>query len=95
MVTILARWVAAEGNEEKVAEGLRDYVPMVLTEPGCIAFDVYRGIDNPRLFVLVELYADRAAVDAHIASDHFNEVAVKELRPLLESREVEFLEKCS
>ena len=92
MATILARWLAAEGNEEKVAEGLRTYAPMVLTEPGCIAFDVYRGIENPRLFVLVELYTDRAAIDAHIASDHFNEVAVKQLRPLLESREVEFLE---
>lgn len=92
MTTILARYVAAEGNEEKLAEGLRDYVPMVLTEPGCIAFDVYRGIDNPRLFVLVEQYADRAAVEAHIAADHFTEVAVKVLRPLLESREVEFLE---
>jgi len=92
MTTILATYVAAEGNEEKLAEGLRDYVPMVLTEPGCIAFDVYRGIGNPRLFVLVEQYADRAAVDAHIAADHFDEVAVKQLRPLLESREVEFLE---
>ena len=92
MVTILATYVAAEGNEEKLAEGLRDYVPMVLTEPGCIAFDVYRGIDNRRLFVLVERYADRAAVDAHIAAEHFTEVAVKVLRPLLESRQVEFLD---
>ena len=92
MMTILARYVAAEGNEEKLAEGLRAYVPMVLTEPGCIAFDVYRGVENPRLFVLVEQYADRAAIDAHIAADHFDEVAVRQLRPLLESREVEFLE---
>ena len=92
MVTILATYVAAEGNEEKLAEGLRDYVPMVLTEPGCIAFDVYRGIDNGRLFILVEQYADRAAVDAHLAADHFTEVAVEVLRPLLESRQVEFLE---
>lgn len=92
MRTILATYVAAEGNEEKLAEGLRAYVPMVLTEPGCIAFDVYRGIENPRLFVLVEVYADQAAIDAHIAADHFDEVAVKQLRPLLESREVEFLE---
>lgn len=92
MVTILATYVAAEGNEEKLAEGLRDYVPMVLTEPGCIAFDVYRGIDNHRLFILVERYADRAAVDAHMAADHFTAVAVEVLRPLLESRQVEFLE---
>lgn len=92
MVTILATYVAAEGNEEKLAEGLRDYVPMVLTEPGCVAFDVYRGADNRRLFILVEQYTDRAAVEAHMAADHFREVAVKVLRPLLESRQVDFLE---
>ena len=92
MITILATYVAAPGNEETLAESLRGYVPMVLTEPGCIAFDVYRGIENRRLFILVEQYADRAAVDAHIAADHYAEVAVKVLRPLLESREVEFLE---
>ncbi len=89
---IQATYVAAPGNEEKLAEGLRGYVTMVLTEPGCIAFDVYRGIDNRRLFILVEQYDDRAAIDAHIASDHFAEVAIAVLRPLLESREVEFLE---
>ncbi len=89
---IQATYVAAPGNEEKLAEALRGYVTMVLTEPGCIAFDVYRGIDNRRLFILVEQYDDRAAIDAHIASDHFAEVAIAVLRPLLENREVEFLE---
>ena len=37
MVTILATYVAAEGNEEKLAEGLRDYVPIQMvgsTGPG-------------------------------------------------------------
>ena len=92
MMNILATYVAAEGNEEKLAEALAGYVPMVLTEPGCIAFDVYRGIDNRRLFILVEQYTDRAAIDAHMAADHFTEVAIKVLRPLLESREVAFLE---
>ena len=92
MITIQATYVAASGNEEKLVEVLRGYVPMVLTEPGCIAFDVYRGIDNRRLFILVEQYTDRDAIDAHIASDHYAAVAVAQIRPLLDSREVEFLE---
>ena len=92
MTTILATFVAAPGNEEDLAEALNSYAPMVLTEPGCVAFDVYRGTDNRRLFVLVEQYTDRAAVDAHIAAAHYTEVAVKVIRPLLESRVVDFLE---
>ena len=92
MITILATYVVTPGSEEDVAELLRAYIPMVLTEPGCISFNAYRGADNPRRFVLVEQYADRAAVDAHIASTHYAEVAANQIRPLLEDRQVEFLE---
>lgn len=92
-MTIIATYETSEGNDDKVAELLRGYVPRVLTEPGCIAFDVYRGIDNPCRFVLVEQYTDQAAVDAHIAADHFDEIGVKQIRPLLANRSVEFMTK--
>ena len=92
MITILATYVVSPGQEEEVADALRDYVPVVLTEPGCVAFTAYRGIDEPRRFVLVEQYTDRATIDAHVASPHYTEIAVDRIRPLLESRQVEFLE---
>lgn len=92
-MTIIATYEASEGNDDRVAELLRGYAPQVLTEPGCLAFDVYRGNENPRRFVLVEQYTGQAAVDAHIAADHFDEIAVKQIRPLLADRRVEFLTK--
>ena len=91
MITILATFVAAPGNEDEVAEALREYVPLALAEPGCTAFAVYRGAEEPRRFILVERYKDRDAVDAHVASAHYAEVARDRIRPLLESRRVEFL----
>jgi len=39
-------------------------------EPGCRQFDVCVEPDTGRIF-LYELYDDRAAFDAHLASDHF------------------------
>ena len=38
------------------------------TEPGCQQFDVCR--EGDRIF-LYEIYDDRAAFDAHLATDHF------------------------
>ena len=40
-------------------------------EPGCRQFDVCVSPDDPATIFLYELYADRAAFDAHLASEHF------------------------
>ena len=40
-------------------------------EPGCRQFDVCAKPDDGCAFLLYEIYDDRAAFDAHLASDHF------------------------
>jgi len=40
-------------------------------EPGCRQFDVCVAADDPSTIFLYEVYADRAAFDAHLASSHF------------------------
>ena len=40
-------------------------------EPGCVSYDWCRSADDPNLWILVEAYVDRAAGDAHVASEHF------------------------
>lgn len=40
-------------------------------EPGCLQFDVCADPGSPEAIYLYEIYADRAAFDAHLASDHF------------------------
>lgn len=44
------------------------------TEPGCRQFDVCRNPADPALFFLYELYADAAAVTAHLQSAHFRKL---------------------
>jgi len=43
----------------------------VRDEPGCYRFDVSRGIDNPSIIYLYEVYADEAALDAHREAPHY------------------------
>ena len=43
----------------------------VREEPGCHKFDVCQDPDAPHRIFLYELYDDRAAFEAHLASPHF------------------------
>ena len=40
-------------------------------EPDCHQFDVCESPEDPCRVFLYEIYADRAAFDAHLASEHF------------------------
>jgi (4S)-4-hydroxy-5-phosphonooxypentane-2,3-dione isomerase len=44
-------------------------------EEGCRQFDVAVSSDQPHRFFLYEVYADRAAFEAHLASTHYAEFA--------------------
>ena len=41
------------------------------TEPGCQRFDIHQEAKDPSLFLLIEIYADEAAFEAHRASPHY------------------------
>ena len=92
MTIVLATYTTAPGREDEVADLLRSYTALVLEEPGCLAFEVYRSVDDGRRFLLLEKYVDQAAFDAHRETEHFSEVAIKQIRPLLDDRSVEVLD---
>jgi quinol monooxygenase YgiN len=86
-VVLAVRWVALDGEEERVAELLRQLAPASRSEPGCLQYDVYRHVDDARTFFLFERYVDQAALAAHAESAHFKELVPGKALPLLESRE--------
>lgn len=92
MTIVLATYTTAPGKDNEVADLLRSYTALVLEEPGCVAFEVYRSVDDRRRFLLLEKYVDRAAFDAHRVTEHFTEMAMKRIRPLLDDRSVEILD---
>jgi quinol monooxygenase YgiN len=42
-----------------------------ILEPGVIRFDMFQDSTNPAHFSLLEVYADLAARDAHLETEHF------------------------
>ncbi len=43
----------------------------VAREPGCRSFEFHQERDDPALFLLVEVYDDEAALEAHRTSEHY------------------------
>jgi quinol monooxygenase YgiN len=75
--------------EDKAAAGesaLRSLRDASRTEPGCVTFDVARGVDDPNVFFLYEIWRDQAALDAHYQTPHFQTYGVNGVRALAKER---------
>ncbi len=65
------------------------------SEPDCLQYDLFRSGADGQVFVVMEQYASQAALDAHMASAHFQEISPR-LGPLLDGApDLNFLGKVS
>jgi len=71
---------------DRAARLLRDLTVASRREPGCISYEVARGIEDPCVFVLHERWTDRTALDAHYATEHFRRLGVDGIRTMASSR---------
>src|SRR5579862_167360 len=67
---IFARFHAREGMEERVAIAMREMLPPVRAETGCISIEVFRSTRDRRLFCLHSLWEDEATFDLHATLPH-------------------------
>ncbi len=84
---LVVKLTAKEGEEERAAELIPPLVEASSAEPGVLQYVAHRDPENPRVFLMYEQYADAAAHGEHGQTDHFKEIALGELFPLMESRE--------
>jgi quinol monooxygenase YgiN len=83
---------AAEGNEDRALELMRELAEASRAEAGCEAYVPCRDPEDPRAFVFYEQYRDKAAFEEHGATEHFQRIAIGELFGLMESRARVFYE---
>ncbi len=70
-IKIVAFVSVKPGSEDAFAAAAKTCVAASRAEPGVLHYDLWREQQGEQRFVFNELYADQAAVDAHMASDHF------------------------
>ena len=70
-VKVVAFVSVKPGQEDAFVEAARVCAAASRAEAGVLHYDLWREADGERRYVFNELYVDDAAVDAHMASDHF------------------------
>lgn len=71
MILIVVKQPVRPKYADDWLELVRDFTEASRAEPGCISFDWYRSGEDPNLWVLVEMFRDAAAGEAHVQSEHF------------------------
>ena len=71
---------------EEASHILRSLRDASRAEPGCITFDVSRGIEDTNAFVLYEEWRDQAALDEHYKTAHFEKFGINGIRVLATNR---------
>jgi quinol monooxygenase YgiN len=79
----------APKDAERVASLFRELRDASRKEAGVIQFEVGRSRETPNVFALWEVYRDQQAIDAHVASEHFQRLVVNGVRPLAQERNIE------
>jgi len=69
-LTVFARFHAAPGQADGVAEAIRRVVPPTIAEPGCLGIEGYRSIVDPDLFHIHSRWVDAAAFERHAGLTH-------------------------
>lgn len=92
MYVVTATWVAKEGEQRAIEQILRTIAEASEQEPGCRAFKVYRALDEPRRYLLYEVYDDEAAFRAHRETDHFKTHVLGDAVNRLDQRFASFFE---
>jgi quinol monooxygenase YgiN len=92
MVIQLIHFTFAAADTAKAQMMLRELRDASRKEVGVIGFDVARSQATPDTYVLWEQYRDKAAQDAHMATEHFKRLVVIGVRVLAKQRHAEILD---
>jgi (4S)-4-hydroxy-5-phosphonooxypentane-2,3-dione isomerase len=87
MVVLTASYQCKPGMRNAVEAALREMIPLVQQEEGCIHYLVNRSDDNPDAFLLFEQYENESALARHSQTDYFKRIILETVIPMLEKRE--------
>jgi quinol monooxygenase YgiN len=88
-VQLIARHTMMPGQQDEVLSALSELIAAARKEPGNLAFDVYRSVEDELSYVLLERYASREALAAHRDTPHFRTYLLDRIAPRLSCRTIE------
>lgn len=84
MLGVVATLRIKEGKEQEFESGAKEMLALVNSkEPDCLLYTLHKGAE-PGIYVFMEQYRSRAALETHGKTDHFKAFSAK-VGPLLDS----------
>ena len=74
MITIVAKHFI---KDDKIAEFLdmaKGLVDTTKQEDGCMKYDLYQDVKNPKVISIIEEWGNSTALDRHSSSEHFRRI---------------------
>lgn len=65
-VRLVVTMRALRGKGDEFERAFHTNVPEIRKEPGCEQYHLFRGVDDPDNFVLLERWADTATFEEHV-----------------------------
>ena len=87
-----ATWIAKDGEAETVRSALEHLSPASREEEGNLYYQAYQDPAEPNVFRIFEVYADEDAFKKHGTYPHFEQWALGQAIPALETRQRDFFE---
>jgi quinol monooxygenase YgiN len=91
-VVLVATMVAKPGQEELVEETLTAALPTVHAEPGCLRYALHRKAGITGEFVMIEKWASREALGAHMKGAAMREIGATLAQALAGPPDMVFLD---
>jgi quinol monooxygenase YgiN len=74
-VTVVATLTVRADAVEAVQAELFRLIPPTRSEEGCLEYRLHRDREDPTVFTFYENWEDMAALERHLASDHYRRYA--------------------
>jgi autoinducer 2-degrading protein len=87
-VYVFAKWQVKQGNLPMVLSLLEQVAQKSRREEGNLLYNIHQSTNDANTILLYEGYVDEAAAEKHRSADHFQEIVIKSIVPLLDNREV-------
>ncbi|MHC4992108.1 MAG: putative quinol monooxygenase [Planctomycetota bacterium] len=91
-VTVVATIRARSETLEQVREILLGLLEPTRAEEGCINYDMYQDLDEPRCFVFHENWTSRAHLERHLAMPHL-QAGLEQLQEVVDGLEIRVLSR--
>lgn len=85
---VVARVKAKADKAEEVRSLLTGLIEPTRSESGCVSYELLQNHDDPTDFTFVEEWTGRSAFDAHLETEHFQNVKSKVIDLLDEAPDI-------